>query len=155
MLSMVADQEVEDDLLVVSDGHKYSTNVWILDSAYSHHYTPNWSWVATCSKMDKGSVTLGDNHPCKVASIGTIGVRMLNNPTPAPARTSNPYTDASMLELVDDCERPATPASCNKAPNMRVSMAGTFALLMMMLITMDVEAMTMAKGTLLWGISLS
>ena len=40
-LSMVADNEVEDDLLVVSDGHRQNTDVWILDSACSHHYTPN------------------------------------------------------------------------------------------------------------------
>ena len=41
MLSMMADQEMEDDLLVVSDGHRHYTEEWTLDSACSHHYTPH------------------------------------------------------------------------------------------------------------------
>ena len=40
VLSMMAVSEVEDDLLVVSDGHRQNTDVWTLDSAFSHHYTP-------------------------------------------------------------------------------------------------------------------
>lgn len=35
--------EMEDDLLVVLDGHKNNLDIWMLDSTYSHHYTSNWS----------------------------------------------------------------------------------------------------------------
>ena len=42
-LSMMADGEMEDDFLMVSDGHRQNTDVWILNSACSHHYTPNRS----------------------------------------------------------------------------------------------------------------
>ena len=77
-VSAVAGQQVEDDLLVVSDGHRHYTEEWTLDSACSHHYTPHRSWFATYTKTDEGSVTLGDNHPCKVAGIGTVRVRMFD-----------------------------------------------------------------------------
>ena len=33
-------------------------------------------WFDTYKKIDKGSVSLGDDHPCKVAGVGTIRVRM-------------------------------------------------------------------------------
>ena len=69
---------MEDDLLVVSDGHRHYTEEWTLDSTCSHHYTPHRSWFATYTKTDEGSVTLGDNHPCKVAGIGTVRVRMFD-----------------------------------------------------------------------------
>ena len=76
-MSVVAGQQVEDDLLVVSDGHRYHTEEWTLDSACSYHYTPHRSWFATYTKSDEGSVTLGDNHLCEVAGIGTVKVRWL------------------------------------------------------------------------------
>ena len=78
MPSTVADNEVEDDLLVVSDSHRQNTDVWTLDSVCSHHYIPNRSWFATYTKMDEGSVTLEDDHPCRVASIGSIRMRMFD-----------------------------------------------------------------------------
>ena len=78
MLNMVADSEVKDDLLVVLDGHRQNTDVWILDSACSHHYIPNRSWFTTYIKMDEGSVTLGDDHPCRVAGIESIQMKMFD-----------------------------------------------------------------------------
>ena len=75
-LSMVADHEVEDDLLIVLDGHRSGAEVWTLDSAHSHHYTPNRSWFATYIKTNEGSVILGDDHPFKVANIGTVWVQI-------------------------------------------------------------------------------
>ena len=73
-MSVVADHEVEDDLLIVSDGHKSGSEVWTLDSACSHHYTRNRSWFATYTKTDKRSVTLGDDYSCRIARIDTIQV---------------------------------------------------------------------------------
>ena len=78
MLSTMADSEMEDDLLVVSDGHRQNTDVWTLDSAYSHHYTANRSWFATYTKTDEGSVTLGDDHPCRVTGIRSIQMWMFD-----------------------------------------------------------------------------
>ena len=75
---MVADQEIKDDHLVVSDGHRRYTDVWILDSACSHDYTPNRSWFVTYTKIDEGTVTLGDDHPCKGVGIGSIRMRMFD-----------------------------------------------------------------------------
>ena len=75
---MVADSEMEDDLLVVSDGHRYNIDVWILDSVCSHHYTLNWSRFVIYTRTDEGSVTLKDNHPYRVARIESIQVRMFD-----------------------------------------------------------------------------
>ena len=51
---------------------------WILDLACSHHYTSHRDWFATYVKTDGGSVSLDDDHPCKVAIVDTIRVRMYN-----------------------------------------------------------------------------
>ena len=74
----MADREVEDNLPIVSDGHKSDAKVWILDLTCSYHYTPNRSWFATYTKTDEESVTLGDDHPCKVAGIETVRMRMFD-----------------------------------------------------------------------------
>ena len=47
-----------------------------LDSTCSHHYTSHWEWFATYQKIDGGSVSLGDDHPCKLAGVGIVRVRM-------------------------------------------------------------------------------
>ena len=48
----------------------------MLDSACSHHYTSHREWFAIYEKIDRGSVGLGDDHPCKMARVGTIRMRM-------------------------------------------------------------------------------
>ena len=78
LASAVADADVVDDLLVVSDDHRLHPDVWTLDSACSHHYILNRSWFSTYTKTEEGSVTLGDDHPCKVEGIGNVQVRMFN-----------------------------------------------------------------------------
>ena len=65
-----------EDLLVVSDGSIEYDTAWTLDSACSHHYTLHRKWFATYDKLDGGSISLGDDHPCKVAGVGTIRMRM-------------------------------------------------------------------------------
>ena len=42
------------------------------------YYTSHQEWFATYQKIDGRSVSLGDDHPCKVAGIGSIRVRMYN-----------------------------------------------------------------------------
>ena len=65
-----------EDLLVVSDGSTEYDTIWILNSACSHHYTSHREWFATYQKVDGGSVSLGDDHPCKIARVGSIRMRM-------------------------------------------------------------------------------
>ena len=43
-----------------------------------HHYIPNRSWFATYTMRDEGSVILGDDHPCRVAGIESIRVKMFD-----------------------------------------------------------------------------
>ena len=50
--------------------------MWIMDSAGSHHYTSHRKWFATYQKADGESISLEDDHPCKVAEIDSIRVRM-------------------------------------------------------------------------------
>ena len=48
----------------------------MLDSTCSHYYTSHREWFATCQKVNGGSVSLGDDHSCKLARIGSIRMRM-------------------------------------------------------------------------------
>ena len=64
------------DVLVVSDGIAEFDSHWILDSSCSHYYTAHRDWFASYEKSDGGSVSLGDDHPCRVAGVGAIRVRM-------------------------------------------------------------------------------
>ena len=48
----------------------------MLDSACSHHYISYQEWFDTYKKTNGESVSLRDDHRCKVARVGTIKVRM-------------------------------------------------------------------------------
>ena len=65
-----------EDLLVVSDGSTECDTIWRLDLACLHHYTSHREWFAIYQKFDGGSVSLRDDHPCKVAKISSIRMRM-------------------------------------------------------------------------------
>ena len=65
-----------DDILVVLDRVAELDSHWILDSACFHHYTAHRVWFASYKKFDGGSVSLGDDHSCRVAGMGTVRVRM-------------------------------------------------------------------------------
>ena len=70
-------EDNREDILVVLDGCVDWDNTWMLDSACSHHYTSHREWFHTYDRSNKGgSVSLGDDHPCLVAGVGTIRVRM-------------------------------------------------------------------------------
>ena len=71
-----ASMSIGEDLLVVLDGPTECGNMWMLDSVCSHYYTSHREWFATYQKTDGGSVSHGDDHPCKVAGVGTVRVRM-------------------------------------------------------------------------------
>ena len=52
---------------------------WMLDSACTYHYTSHREWFHTYDRPNnRGSISLGDDHPCLVAGVGTIRVRMFD-----------------------------------------------------------------------------
>lgn len=75
---MVVDSEIEDDLLIISDGQKSNIEIWTLDLTCSHHYAPNQPWFAIYTKIDNRGVTLGDEHLYKVDGIMTIRVKIFD-----------------------------------------------------------------------------
>ena len=77
-MSTIADLGLEEDLMVVLDAHQKAHERWILDLACSHHYTLHRSWFLDYMKIDEGSVTLGDDHPCRVIGVGLVRVRMFD-----------------------------------------------------------------------------
>ena len=70
-----------DNLLVISYGTTEYDSHWILDSACSHHYTTHQEWFVSYEKSNGGSVSFGDDHPCRVAGVGTIRIRMYDGVT--------------------------------------------------------------------------
>lgn len=50
LVSVMANPEMKDDLLVVLDEHKSNVDIWILDPTCSHHYISNRSLFATYTK---------------------------------------------------------------------------------------------------------
>ncbi|KAH9658775.1 hypothetical protein KPL70_023619 [Citrus sinensis] len=64
------------DVLVAIEN--YSSGEWILDSGCSFHTCANKDFFKTFESIDGGKVLLGNNLVCKVARIGTIGIKMLD-----------------------------------------------------------------------------
>ena len=72
-------EDSKEDILVISDGCVDWDNTWTLNSACSYHYTSHREWFHTYDRSnDGGSVSLGNDHPCLVAGVGTIRVRMFD-----------------------------------------------------------------------------
>ncbi|KAG8362995.1 hypothetical protein BUALT_BualtUnG0016000 [Buddleja alternifolia] len=64
------------DVLTVSNNN--SENEWILDSGCTFHMTPNRGWFDEFTKLEGGSVLLGNNKSCKVQGIGSVRIKMFN-----------------------------------------------------------------------------
>ena len=77
-MSIVANLGLEEDLMVVLDAHQKAQERWILDSACLHHYTLHRSLFLDYVKTDEESVTLWDDHPCRVIGFNSIRVRMFD-----------------------------------------------------------------------------
>ena len=70
-------EDSKEDILLVSDGYVDWDNTWMLDSACTYHYTSHREWFHTYDRSnDRGSASLGDDHPCLVVGVDTIRVRM-------------------------------------------------------------------------------
>ncbi|KAE8694724.1 hypothetical protein F3Y22_tig00110777pilonHSYRG00394 [Hibiscus syriacus] len=73
---------VDDDNSDCSEGNILSisttqlTDVWILDSGYSYHITPNRKWFLTYMSVNSGSVYLGDDRCCNIVGIGDARIKM-------------------------------------------------------------------------------
>ena len=66
------------ELLVASDANSRASENWILYSGCMFHMTPNWDWFSTNEPVHKGVVLMGNHASCKVASIGTVRIRMFD-----------------------------------------------------------------------------
>ena len=52
-----------------------STDEWLCNSACSFHMCFRKEWFFNFTELDGGVVHLADNHPCKVAGIGSISLK--------------------------------------------------------------------------------
>ena len=66
-----------EDILLAFDGRVDWDNTWMLNLACTYHYTSHREWFHSYDRSnDGGSVSRGDDHPCLVAGVGTVRVRM-------------------------------------------------------------------------------
>ncbi|KAF3612386.1 hypothetical protein FXO38_36869 [Capsicum annuum] len=76
--SFIDDSGSDGELFVVFDGNSKPCEDWILDSASTFHMCHNQDWFTTYETVSKGVVLMGNNIPCKIASIGTIRIKMFD-----------------------------------------------------------------------------
>ena len=72
--------------MIVQDGYESaealmvgfgkSNGEWIMDSSCSFHMIPNKPWFEKFTKLQGGSVLLGNNKPCKIQGIGSIRLKL-------------------------------------------------------------------------------
>ena len=70
---MVEDDKSDFSLACVSS--VTSTDEWLCDSACSFHMCFRKEWFFNFTELDDGVVYLADNQPCKIAGIGSIGLK--------------------------------------------------------------------------------
>ena len=66
------------ELLIVSDGNSKPCEDWILDSSCMFHMCLNRDWFSTYETVFKGVVLMGNNASCKIASNGTVRIKMFD-----------------------------------------------------------------------------
>ncbi|KAG8503382.1 hypothetical protein CXB51_001329 [Gossypium anomalum] len=66
------------ELLVASVKNSKVNEKWILDSGCTFHMSPNQDWFTTYETVFEGVVLMGNNASCKIASVGTIKVKMFD-----------------------------------------------------------------------------
>ncbi|KAG8497256.1 hypothetical protein CXB51_008476 [Gossypium anomalum] len=74
----VVEDYSDGDLLVSSINNSKVSEEWILDSGCTFHMSPNQDWFTTYEIVSEGVVLIRNNASCKIASVGTINVRMLD-----------------------------------------------------------------------------
>ncbi|KAG8493115.1 hypothetical protein CXB51_010427 [Gossypium anomalum] len=66
------------ELLVASVNNSKVSEEWILDSGCTFHISPNQDWFTTYETVSKVVVLIGNNASYKIASVGTIKVKMFD-----------------------------------------------------------------------------
>ena len=75
----VAKYEYSDgEFLVVSNEDSKPCEDWILNLGCMFHMCPNWDWLLTYEMVSKDVVLMGNNASCKIANIGMIKIKMLD-----------------------------------------------------------------------------
>ena len=77
-VSVVELDQIDEELLVVSDVDSRACENWILDYGSTLHKNRNRDWFSTYKLVHKGVVFMGNNASCKVAGIGTIHIKLFN-----------------------------------------------------------------------------
>ncbi|KAG8367168.1 hypothetical protein BUALT_Bualt16G0044500 [Buddleja alternifolia] len=75
-IAVASDGYESADVLTVSNNN--SENEWILNLGCTFHMTPNRGWFDEFTKLEGGSVLLGNNKSCKVQGIGSVRIKMFN-----------------------------------------------------------------------------
>lgn len=55
---------------------KLKDSEWILDSGCTYHMTHNEHWLSDYQDFNEGKVTMGNNHSCSIAGIGSVSIKM-------------------------------------------------------------------------------
>ena len=62
----------------VSKCRKWLYDVWLIDSGATWHMTSRREWFHTYETISRGFVHMGDDHALKIASVGTIKMKMFD-----------------------------------------------------------------------------
>ncbi|KAG8501536.1 hypothetical protein CXB51_004015 [Gossypium anomalum] len=73
----VVEDYSDGELLVASVNDSKVSEEWILDSGCTFHMSPSRDWFTTYETVSEGVVLMKNNTSCKIASVGTIKVKML------------------------------------------------------------------------------
>ncbi|KAG8486247.1 hypothetical protein CXB51_019546 [Gossypium anomalum] len=74
----VVEDYSDGELLVASVNDSKVSEEWILDSGCTFHMSPNRDWFTTYETVSEGVVLMRNNASCKIASVGTIKVKMFD-----------------------------------------------------------------------------
>ncbi|KAG8494159.1 hypothetical protein CXB51_011863 [Gossypium anomalum] len=74
----VVEDYSDGELLVASVNDSKVSEEWILDLGCTFHMSPNRDWFTTYETVSECIVLMGNNASCKIASVGTIKVKMFD-----------------------------------------------------------------------------
>ncbi|KAG8496956.1 hypothetical protein CXB51_008162 [Gossypium anomalum] len=81
----VVEDYSDGELLVASVNNSKVSEEWILDSGCTFHMSLNQDWFTTYETVSEGVVLMGNNASCKIASVGTIKVKMFDGVVRTPS----------------------------------------------------------------------
>ncbi|KAG8498352.1 hypothetical protein CXB51_007022 [Gossypium anomalum] len=100
----VVEDYSDGELLVASVNDSKVSEEWILDSGCTFHMSPNRDWFTTYETVSECVVLMGNNASCKIASVGTIKVKMFDGVVKTLSDGSTVTRDAAVASssLSDD-----------------------------------------------------